>query len=269
MKTIVDEGLLYRRFCFFFYVKVASILRLFVDVIVLKNNTLKSFLNDNKHFMFHILKPSVRCCRCSKQSLTSPCEKSVLIEQQVKLLYDMNGNPRPGHQKVNGTVITQFCLCQIKATSSNNTANLDIKMMLTIIQKCSPQVYNKLLPHFDLIITQRNALEKYETNGTMSEADFDSKWNDLEKAILTIVSEIDYSHRRYEENEINRLKNMNVSNEEISEQFRCITPEVSIFIYHIYLTIPTLQWLRTYVTYSYLDMVWPKIDSDCFLITNN
>lgn len=154
----------------------------------------------------------------------------------MKLLYDMNGNPRPGHQKVNGTVITQFCLCQIKATSSNKIANLDITMMLTIIQTCSPKLYSKLLPHFDLIRSQRNELAHYETNGTLSEADFDSKWNQLEIAILTIVSEIDYSHRRYEENEITRLKNMNVSNEEISEQLKCNTPEVNTIIYHIYLT---------------------------------
>ncbi|CAC5364501.1 unnamed protein product [Mytilus coruscus] len=164
---MADEGLLYRRLWFFCYVKVACMLRLFMDVIVLNNATLESFLNIDKHIMFHLWKPAVRCCWCNKQYLVRPHTRSVLTEQQMKSLYTLNGIPRPGHHTVYGTVITQFCLSQIKAKSFITTDNLDITMMITIIRACSPNLFNTLQQHFELIRTQRNELAHCETNGTM------------------------------------------------------------------------------------------------------
>lgn len=242
MQIMADEELLYRRLWFFCYVKVACILRLFMDVIVLNNNSLESFLNNNRHFMYHLWKPSVRCCLCNKQLLVSPHRRSVLTEQQMKSLYTINGIPKPGHHTVYGTVITQYCLSQIKAISSNTTDNLDITMMITIIRACSSNLYNTLQQHFELIRTQRNELAHCQTNGTMCESDFNSKWNNLEIAILAIASYIDDSHMRYIANEINRLKNMNISNEEISEQLKRIIPEVKLFKHHKYhMTMPSLH----------------------------
>lgn len=80
-------------------------------------------------------------------------------------------------------------------------------------------------------------------------SDFNSKWNNLEIAILAITSYIDDSHMRYIANEINRLKNMNISNEEISEQLKRIIPEVKLFKHHKYhMTMPSLHWLWSFVT---------------------
>lgn len=234
-----------------------------MDVIVLNNATLESFLNINKHIMFHLWKPALRCCWCNKQLLVRPHKRSVLTEQQMKSLYTLNGIARPGHHMVYGTIITQYCLSQIKAKSFITTDKLDITMMITIIRACSPNLFNTLQQHFELIRTQRNELAHCQTNGTMCEADFNSKWNNLEIAILAIMSYIDQSHMRYEKNEINRLKNMNVSNEEISEQLKHIIPEqlkhiipkvnifkyyMSIYIYIYHMTMPSLHCLWSLTT---------------------
>ncbi|XP_071145705.1 uncharacterized protein [Mytilus edulis] len=178
-----------------------------------------TFLNIHKHCLFHERYPKIQCCECSKKCLVSS-KRGSLNETQFQQLFDITPPTEKDHfQTGRNNVITKDCLCRIKANESNEVDCMDITLLCAIINSCfinSNQSIHGYPIDFETIKATRNFLS-HRPGNRISEAEFNTRWVNMEQAILGIASTVGNYFAKANKRKICALKEKALSIEGLVE----------------------------------------------------
>ncbi|XP_071143015.1 uncharacterized protein [Mytilus edulis] len=178
------------------------------------------FLETHKHYLFHECYPRVQCCCCSNNCLASSSKFGCLNKSQFQLLFDIASPNENDHCQIGRhNEITKDCLCRIDAKRSNEVDCMDITLMCAIIKSCF--VDNNRSIHgnprdFETIKNTRNFLA-HVSGKRISESDFNSKWDEMEQAILAIARAVGNYFAKATKRKINEFNSNELSMEKIKE----------------------------------------------------
>lgn len=218
----MEEVRLFEKLWLFCFGKTMSILSLFINIKVLNHESFEDFLNRFKHDIIHKWIPTTPCCLCPKRAQISFNDRSVLVKPQIATMYEMNAPVSPGHQTTNPRgYITQYCIRNISALHDVVTDDIDIGTVHCLLKTCADSVFMRVKTHIEVIRTIRNYLA-HSTNHKITNDDFNTKWEELEKAVLCIAAEIGPSHKLYEQKQIASLKSTDITTRELMKVFQTL-----------------------------------------------
>ncbi|CAC5399920.1 unnamed protein product [Mytilus coruscus] len=205
-----EERRLFLRLYYFCIDKSMCILGIYMNTFLLFNSSFEDFLNTNKHEIFHKWNATTPCCKCiTTASLAASNKKSYLKKDQIEMLYKFDGQATVGHEQITKKQIKQYCICSMYAIPDIETDTIDISTAYCIIKTCSDTLFKRIENPLETIKRIRNKLS-HLYGGKINKALFNTEWAELEKAVLIIVGYISPSLPRYEQKQIDKLKNENV-----------------------------------------------------------
>lgn len=178
------------------------------------------FLENHKHYFFHECYPKVKCCQCTGTMLPSTSKVGCLNKSQFTLLFDVSStNGRINCQTERHIEKDLKCLCGIDAKRSNDVDCMDITLMYAIMKWCfviKQKSTHGQPTYFETIKNTRNLLA-HIPDKRISEPDFNSQWDETEKAILGIANIVGTFFAKTTKRKIDKLKQTELSMEKIEE----------------------------------------------------
>lgn len=213
--------------CCFYFKLLTFILEIGMEVLhnyfeqkLLNGMEFYLFLETHKHYLFHECYPKVKCCQCTEKMLASTTKIGSLNKSQFTLLFDIAPTNGKIHCQTERHIEKdQDCLCGIDAKRSNDVGCMDITLMCAIIKWCFVNKQNSTHGQpsdFETIKKNRNLLA--HTPGIrISEPDFNSQWDETEKAILGIANTVGTYFAKTIKRKIDKSKQAELSIEQIKE----------------------------------------------------
>lgn len=131
----------------------------------LADGTLESFLNANKHDIFHLWIDNTKCSLCAP-TYTFPVSNLKLYQHQWDILYNYTAND-PGNAS---------------AKSGISTLHLDIELACTLLNFLCPLKVN-----VDKLRVLRNTMFGHVTEAEIDQKTFIERWTELEGCLLHIA----------------------------------------------------------------------------------
>ncbi|XP_052080294.1 uncharacterized protein LOC127718337 [Mytilus californianus] len=194
-----------------FYEKIVmNIIHVYFEREILdKTTSFYFFLHKNKHKLFHEYIPTVPCCQCQTGSQYKSTSKTgCLRESQFTVLYKCTTEDESCQEKKDGTRRKEHCICKFDPKDVK-VFQLDIILVSAIINTCCPQPLPANPKWIQKIKEVRNFLDHHGDASCLSKADFDDKWQILEKYSLLVANTTGESYMLGIKNRILSLKKEN------------------------------------------------------------
>lgn len=186
----LEKERLYERLQQFYDKIVMLVVHIYFEREFLKNEDLDTFLQNqnHKHAIFHELFPKTKCCKCKGAARQSSERKICLGKHQFDKLYKSSGPVVLNHEKREGSIIKQHCLCPFVPRQHIEVIQLDILLIYAIINSCFGAVSPPGNPELFLKIKDiRNDMAHLGRGDALSLEDFNAKWDILEHTSLEIA----------------------------------------------------------------------------------
>lgn len=185
----IEESKFYLQLWAFTTGPAIDVMQMYFECNIIHKIKFETFLNNahNKHVLFHQFVPDISCCECNINSLASAGKKGCLNKKQFDLLFDETSSPKLNHEKIQGTKVTQYCLCKFSAKISITVDCLDITLFNDMVRHCCPSKLNALW--LKKVKDVRNFLA-HVGNGQVVKSDFQTHWHSLEVVTLGFASEV-------------------------------------------------------------------------------
>ncbi|CAC5365974.1 unnamed protein product [Mytilus coruscus] len=204
-----------------FYEKIVmNIVHVYFEREILdKTTSFYFFLHKHKHKLFHEYIPTVPCCQCQTGSQYKSTSKTgCLRESQFYVLYKCTTEDDSCQGKKIGTRRKEHCICKFDPKDVK-VFQLDIILVSAIINTCCPQPLPANLKWIQKIKGVRNFLDHHGDASCLSKADFDDKWQILEKYSLLVANTTEESYMLGIRNRILSLKKENDVSFSLKEEF--------------------------------------------------
>ncbi|CAG2204777.1 unnamed protein product [Mytilus edulis] len=198
----MDEYTLYLKLLSFVFGISTDVIHHYFEIRILNTLTFHTFLNNNKHILFHEYLPTVQCCQCL--SVYAPSKRSCLRKDQFSSLFDWSGPAAPNHVKktLDGS-ISQYCLCSLSPVSNVSIDVMDISLVCALVRKCPSIPGNPAW--LEPIRDTRNYLV-HLSSVQLSSQEFENRWIILESAVLNIAGVIGTTYQKTTRKHIAGLK---------------------------------------------------------------
>ncbi|CAC5356902.1 unnamed protein product [Mytilus coruscus] len=166
--------------------------------IIRQGTDFEDYLNDpqNKHKLFHERYPKLPCCGCVPISIAAPSKRGCLGYQQFSKLYDENGTVTAGHERTNGSQISQHCICKVSAQKSIKVIDIDLTLLNAIIQHCCSLHITTKIARWMKVIKEVRDIISHWPEGQLEKNMFDQTWKKLKTATLQCAGDIGHSSVR-------------------------------------------------------------------------
>lgn len=178
----------------------------YFEIRILDTLTFETFLNREKHVLFHEHIPTIKCCQCALLSLAAQHKRCFLTKSQFSLLFDSNGPVEPNHEKRSrsGTVL-EYCLHSYSAVRNVSVDVMDITLVCEIVRKCCPSIPGN--PSWLKAIRKTRNDLFHLSSGQLSTQEFEKEWKILATAVIQIAGVIGTSYQTTIRKQIAELKN--------------------------------------------------------------
>ncbi|XP_071148300.1 uncharacterized protein [Mytilus edulis] len=181
-----------------------------INVLSKYDNRVSTFLNRNKHDIFHMWTDTT-CCQCVSKGGTNSKSNCSLNRRQIEILFEFQGNIEPGHFKTGkpSNKVTQHCLCRMSERSVSLN-DLDIHLLETLLKQfANLEMDDK--KWLSTIRETRNCIAHVTSTTEFDPGRLDKWWMKLEGSIIGLVGKIPPAfYGEAIESQINALKNSNM-----------------------------------------------------------
>ncbi|CAG2205574.1 unnamed protein product [Mytilus edulis] len=185
-----------------------KVTRAFTRTNVLKDEPLKTFLEVNKHKIYHLWCGYAKCCECSLDyKLTN--NKS-LLKDQFTILYDIGSKHSEGHVVRKNNMVVQHCICCINVNPHCSLDKLDITILSSLLTNCAT-----LSPTNEMWLKSvreiRNNICHALSTTCFDRGRLDKWWTKLEGAVLGLSSKVAIYYEESIKDVVNLLKNSDLT----------------------------------------------------------
>lgn len=142
----------------------------------LQSQSLEEFLNQNKHFIYHLKEVNISCCQCPP-GFIFPVNSPLLDLQSWKVLFNLPELPCPLHR-----MIPSDLACTVSASRGIDVRHLGDQLTKVLIEQCCP-----LRQTIDRLIQIRNKVQGHSSDGRISDPDYVMYKSDIESSIMEIA----------------------------------------------------------------------------------
>lgn len=192
---------------------------------ILNDSTFWRFLDENKHYLFHACYPNVKCCECSNSMLVSSSKKESLSKIQFDLLFVTVPPSERNHCQTGRQIVKkQNCLCKFEANKNNELDCMDITLMWAILNSVFYKNQRSIHGNptdFETIKKTRNFLA-HESSQHITEPEFNSKWDETEKAISDIAKTVGNYFAKTIKRKVDEFNQAPLPTEDIKKTLRAV-----------------------------------------------
>lgn len=144
--------------------------------LTLQSLSLETFLNQNKHYIYHLREVNVRCCQCPT-GFIFPVTEPLLDLQSWKVLFNLPELPCQHHRMVPSDLV-----CTVSASLGIDIRHLSDQLSKVLLEQCCP-----LRKTIEKLILIRNKVQGHAIKGRISDADYGRYKLDITSGIMEIA----------------------------------------------------------------------------------